>query len=122
MGSAERRHWHPAVKLLAAPVAGQTGTKRLIKCIRKTKMVANKCGNANTTSATLPPKLVGTKCTAQVIIEGHKVNCLLDTGSQVTTIPLSFSQTHLPHHSLKSLKELLDVELQIEAANGETVP
>lgn len=52
-------------------------------------------------------------------IEGHKVNCLLDTGSQVTTIPLSFFQTHLSHYSLKSLDDLLDVELQIERANGE---
>ena len=84
--------------------------------------MASKCGNANTTSTILPHKLVGTKCTAQVTIEGHKVNCLLDTGSQVTTIPLSFFQTHLSHHSLKSLDDLLDVELQVEGANGEAVP
>ncbi|KAE8287190.1 hypothetical protein D5F01_LYC15159 [Larimichthys crocea] len=45
-----------------------------------------------------------------------------NTGSQVTTIPLSFFQTHLSHHSLKSLDDLLDVELQIEGANGEAVP
>ncbi|KAI3351102.1 hypothetical protein L3Q82_005672 [Scortum barcoo] len=101
---------------------GQTGTKRSTKRPTKTKRVASKCGNANTTSTILPPKLVGTKCTAQVTIEGHKVNCLLDTGSQVTTIPLSFFQTHLPHHSLKPLDGLLDVELQIEGANGEAVP
>lgn len=50
------------------------------------------------------------------------MNCLLDTGSQVTTIPLSFFQTHLSHHSLKSLDDLLDVELQVEGANGEAVP
>lgn len=116
------QHWHPAVKLLEAPVAGQTGTKRPIKSPRKTKRVASKCANVNTTSTILPPKLVGTKCTAQVSIEGNQVNCLLDTGSQVTTIPLSFFQTHLSHHSLKSLDDLLDVELQIEGANGEAVP
>lgn len=40
----------------------------------------------------------------------------------MTTIPLSFFQTHLSHHSLKSLDELLDVELQVEGANGEAVP
>ena len=122
MGSAKWQHWHPAVKLLEAPVAGQTGTKRSTKRPRKTKQLASKCGNAITTSTILPPKLVGTKCTAQVTIEGHKLNCLLDTGSQVTTIPLSFFHTHLSHHSLKSLDDLLDVELQIEGANGEAVP
>lgn len=84
--------------------------------------MASKCANANTASTILPPKLVGTKCTAQVSIEGNKVNCLLDTGSQVTTIPLSFFQTHLSHHSLKSIDDLLDVELKIEGANGEAVP
>lgn len=122
MGSAKWQHWHPAVKLLEAPVAGQTGTERSTKRPRKTRRVASKCGNANTSSTILPPKLVGTKCTAQVIIEGHKANCLLDTGSQVTTIPLSFFQTHLSHYSLKSLDDLLDVELQVEGANGEAVP
>ncbi len=34
----------------------------------------------------LPKGLIGTKCTAQVCFEGMKVNCLLDTGSQVSTI------------------------------------
>ncbi|TWW73476.1 hypothetical protein D4764_15G0008700 [Takifugu flavidus] len=33
-----------------------------------------------------------------------------------------YKRTHLPHHSLKSLEELLDVELQIEGANREAVP
>lgn len=96
--------------------------KRLTKSPRKLKRVESKCGNANTTFTILPSKLVGTKCTAQVIVEGHKVDCLLDTGSQVTTIPLSFFQTNLSHNSLKSLDDLLDVELQIEGANGEAVP
>lgn len=96
--------------------------KRLTKSPRKLKRVESKCGNANTTFTILPSKLVGTKCTAQVTVEGHKVDCLLDTGSQVTTIPLSFFQTNLSHNSLKSLDDLLDVELQIEGANGEAVP
>lgn len=40
----------------------------------------------------------------------------------MTAILLSFFQTNLSHHSLKSLDDLLDVELQIEGANGEAVP
>lgn len=65
---------------------------------------------------------MGTKCTAQITIEGKEVNCLLETGSQVTTIPLSFYKGHLPHHRLKSLDDLLDVELEVEGANEEAVP
>ncbi|KAG5276960.1 hypothetical protein AALO_G00111880 [Alosa alosa] len=122
MGPAGWHHWKPAVKLLEAPVAGQTGTENQTKCPRKVKRVASKCGRVNTTSTIPPPRLVGTKCTAEVTIEGNKVNCLLDTGSQVTTIPLAFFKSHLSHHCLKSLHDLLDVELQIEGANGEAVP
>lgn len=40
----------------------------------------------------------------------------------MTTIPLSFFRTHLSHYSFKSLDDLLDVELQIEGTNGETLP
>lgn len=57
------------------------------------------------------------KCTAQLIVEGTPVNCLIDTGSQVTTIPLSFYHKHLSKHPLKSLESLL-----VEGANGQSVP
>ncbi len=58
------------------------------------------------------------KCTAQLFVEGNPVNCLLDTGSQVTTIPLSFYQDYLSNHPMKSLESLLEVE----GANGQSVP
>lgn len=122
MGPTEWHHWDTAVKLLEAPVTGQTGAENQTKRPRKIERVASKCGRVNTTSTILPPKLVGTKCTAEVTIEGNKVNCLLDTGSQVTTIPLVFYKSHLSHLCLKPLNDLLDVELQIEGANGEAVP
>lgn len=66
----------------------------------------------------LPKGLVGTKCTAQVTIGGMEVNCLLDTGSQVTTIPHSFYKAHLSDFPLEPLKNLLEVE----GANGQAVP
>lgn len=59
---------------------------------------------------------------AEVIIEGKEVNCILDTGSQVTTIPLSFYESHLPHYPMKSLDDLLDVELEVKGANGVPYP
>ncbi|KAL0187224.1 hypothetical protein M9458_018894, partial [Cirrhinus mrigala] len=58
------------------------------------------------------------KCTARVKVEGKEVNCLLDTGSQVTTIPLSFYNRHLSQRSMQPLNHLLEVE----GANGQAVP
>lgn len=66
----------------------------------------------------LPEGLIGTKCTAQILIDGIPITCLLDTGSQVTTIPESFYKTHLSNHHLKPLNDLLEVE----GANGQAVP
>lgn len=72
----------------------------------------------NQTLRSLPKGLVGVKCTAQVIISEKKVDCLLDTGSQVTTVPQSFYEAHLHDNILKPLENLLEVE----GANGQAVP
>lgn len=66
----------------------------------------------------LPSGLVGTRSTAQVTIKGEQVNCLLDTGSQVTTVPHSFYEQHLAEQEIKPLHDLLEVE----GANGQSVP
>lgn len=66
----------------------------------------------------LPRGLVGIKCTAQVIIAGKDTSCLLDTGSQVTTVPKSFYEQHLSDLTLHPLDDLLEVE----GANGQSVP
>ncbi len=58
------------------------------------------------------------KCTGQIYIYEIKVNFLLDTGSQDTTIPLSFHKMYLSHHPMQSLESLLEVE----GANGQPVP
>ncbi len=76
------------------------------------------CYSKGTMKGRLPKGLIGTKCTAQVCIEGMKINCLLDTGSQVTTIPSSFHKAHLTGHPVKPLNALLEVE----GANGQSVP
>lgn len=66
----------------------------------------------------LPKGLVGTKSTGQIQIKGNHFNCLLDSGSQVTTIPYSFYNTYLSDHPIKPLNDLLEVE----GANGQAVP
>nr|XP_020453624.1 uncharacterized protein LOC109958967 [Monopterus albus] len=65
-----------------------------------------------------PNKLVGTKTTAQVTIVGRSTGCLLDTGSQVTTVPQSFYEQYLSDLPIHPLNDLLDVE----GANGQSVP
>lgn len=66
----------------------------------------------------LPRGLVGSRCTVEVTITGHNYLCLLDTGSQVATVPTSFYNRHLHDHPILSLHDLL----QIEGAAGQSVP
>jgi len=66
----------------------------------------------------LPSGLIGTRSTAEVTINGKQVNSLLDTGSQVTTVPHSFYEQHLAEQEIKPLHDLLEVE----GANGQSVP
>lgn len=51
-------------------------------------------------------------------VEGRSTTSLLDTGSQVTTVPQSFYQQHLSEHEIKPLFDLLEVQ----GANGQCVP
>lgn len=72
---------------------------------------------ANDHPSNLPKRLVGTKSTVQVTISGDPTSCLLDTGSQVTTIPLSYHAQFLAEQPIKPLTTLLE----IEGANGQEV-
>lgn len=51
----------------------------------------------------LPKGLIGAKCTTQINIAGIKCNCLLDTGSQVTTISQYFYNENLSDQHIHSL-------------------
>jgi predicted aspartyl protease len=51
-----------------------------------------------------------------VTINGTKVNALIDTGSEVTTITDTWTKEHLQH------KELKQTCISLRAANGEEVP
>ncbi|XP_061895853.1 uncharacterized protein LOC133645081 isoform X1 [Entelurus aequoreus] len=66
----------------------------------------------------LPKGLVGSRCIANIKIAGEEFNCLLDTGSQVTTIPVSFYNQHFADQPVKPLRDLL----QVEGAAGQVVP
>lgn len=51
-------------------------------------------------------------------LEGVDCNCLIDTGSQVTTISQSFYNQHLSEHPIRPVSEVLETE----GANGQKVP
>ncbi|KAL7868508.1 hypothetical protein SRHO_G00098920 [Serrasalmus rhombeus] len=104
-------------KLTSVSVEGQTETVQRRRPYPNRSLVDSKAARA-TYHKQLPSRLVGTKCTSNVTINGRSYNCLLDTGSQVTTIPQSFYETYLPHAECKPLNDLLEVE----AANGQLVP
>lgn len=104
-------------KLRSVSVVGRTETAKREQCPKK----HGRLYNQNVYGAPcheLPVGLVGTRCTARIHIEGREINCLLDTGSQVTTIPRSYYERYLSRHPMKSLEHLLEVE----GANVQAVP
>lgn len=138
MGSTE--WFKPTYKQLIVPVVGQTGAEASQRCpsgvnsndttsvtMSKIDVLAqntegNKCSSLQRSKQSqpfqLPKQLVGTKTTAHVIVRGEEVNCLLDSGSQATTVPESFYKQHLSEQTIKPLHDLLEVE----GANGQLVP
>lgn len=71
----------------------------------------------NTATETLGA-LVGPSCDAEILIEGVKTSCLLDSGSQVTVISSSFFRKNLKHIPLQELPS----ETNVIGAGGQTVP
>lgn len=96
---------------------GQTGAEAKLSCPNVNR-VFKKCQIPRKQSASLPKGLVGARCVAEVSIAGKKCHCLLDTGSQVTTVPKSFYEQHLSAYPINSLDDILEVE----GANGLSVP
>ena len=95
---------------------GQTGVELHDKCPLTLKPVIER--RLKGQPYTFSYRLVGTKCTAKVSIAEQKVSCLLDTGSQVETVTLSFYENFLKEQQIKPLHDLLEVE----GANGQEVP
>lgn len=63
-------------------------------------------------------RLVGCKCTANVAVSGVESNCLIDTGSQVTTVAQSFYDKYLSGCTIEPVNNILEVD----GANGQPVP
>lgn len=63
-------------------------------------------------------KIVGSSNEADVKVDGKKAKALVDTGSGISTISEKFYRENLQHRELQSLYDML----QIECANGESLP
>lgn len=102
---------YSAFKLEPVPVKGRTGTTVDQQCPTNQKPAeCAKLRKSTTGTWRLPKGLLGSHCTAVVNISGHVCHCLLDTGSQVTTIPVSLYNQHFSDQSVKSLHDLLQEE------------
>lgn len=106
-----------AFKLASVPGVGHPGAEQDQLCPAKSKLPVN-CSELQSTSKRVPKGLIGSRCTADIKVAGHQSSCLLDTGSQVTTIPVSFYNEYLSKQPVQSLHELLHVE----GAAGQNVP
>lgn len=120
MGQSKWLSPSPVFKLGPALIVGQMGAKNSDNSpTSDTERKAKKrFSHTRSTPVKIPKGLIGAKYTAHVLIDGQACNCLLDTGSQVTTVSQSFYENNLSNLDIHPLNELLEVE----AANGQTVP
>ncbi|KAK2903785.1 hypothetical protein Q8A73_010442 [Channa argus] len=73
--------------------------------------------------ATSRQKLVGRKCRIKCYIHNYAVDCLLDTGAQVSLLDRQWIKTYLPDHQLRPLAELIGKkDLSVLAVNGQPLP
>uniref|UniRef100_A0A3P8UAF7 Gypsy retrotransposon integrase-like protein 1 n=1 Tax=Amphiprion percula TaxID=161767 RepID=A0A3P8UAF7_AMPPE len=114
-------HIKKSFKLDPVPVVGRTGTVVDPQCPNKKKKHVQ-CQELTqippAVPSRLPKGLIGSRCTANIKIAGEEFSCLMDTGSQVTTIPVSFYNQYFADQPVKFLCELL----QVEGAAGQAVP
>ena len=66
-------------------------------------------------------KLVGDKCSLNVMLDNHECEVLWDTGAQVSLCSKEWLDSQLPGTELKPVKELFEGELSISAANGNLI-
>ena len=67
-------------------------------------------------------RLVGRKCSVMCYLNDQPVEVLWDTGAQVSIVPENLLKRLLPDVPIKDISELVDMELNLTAANGTTIP
>ena len=66
--------------------------------------------------------LVGRRCTVKGKLNGKTVELLWDTGSQVSIVSTEFLKRNFPNIEIRDVGELLNVNLTLTAANGNSIP
>lgn len=99
-------------------MTGPTGTKDTEESPVSEWRCETRCQQATAATRQLTGRLVGSRHIARVTVGGVQQNCLMDGGSQVTTITKSFHDTHLPSHPITPIEDFL----HIEGAAGQVVP
>jgi len=68
-------------------------------------------------------RLVGRRCKIECYFNSYKMDCLMDTGAQVSILDPQWIKTYLPDHKLRPLAELIGrKDLNVLAANGTALP
>lgn len=81
-----------------------------------TPLVTNKEAETNERVA----RLVGKKCKIKCYIHSYAVDCLLESGAQVSLLDRQWEKTYLPDHRLRPLAELIGQNaLSVLAVNGQ---
>ena len=66
--------------------------------------------------------LVGRKCTVKCLLNDSEVSALWDTGAQVSIMTQAMLEEMLPGTAVKDISELINVGLDLTAANGTKIP
>ena len=66
--------------------------------------------------------LVGEKCVMNCFLNDHQVQVLWDTGAPVSIMTNNFLTSQFPHVKKRDISELLDSPLEVNAANGTSIP
>ena len=67
-------------------------------------------------------RLVERKCSVQCYLNDQLVKALWDTGAQVSIVSEDLLKRIMPDVPIRNISELVDMELNITAANGTTIP
>ena len=66
--------------------------------------------------------LVGRKCTVKCLLNDTEISALWDTGAQVSIMTQAMLEETLPGTAVKDISELINVGLDLTAANGTKIP
>lgn len=106
---------------LPEPVDSQTQNHqvRAQKSLLMSGVVGRRTKNADTGASERVAQLVGKKCKIKCYIHSFAVDCLLDTGAQVSLIDRQWAKTYLSDHKLRPLTELIgDKALSVLGVNS----